>query len=164
MKQEEPKWKNLNVVLLIFWGCLNNYLADVVSKAAITPGRRAPQYQWGQQSVHCLRWGDNTLTPNSVQPAFRLFEQWERLTNQNHNVLHACHCVPRWGVRQPIESKYWDRWSYLFSSTLCLLGACPFLIERPFGVCHGESLILNSGGCIFSFDRPEFLFCFGFFF
>lgn len=34
--------------------------------AAITPGKRAPHYQWGQQSVLCLRWGDNTLTPNSV--------------------------------------------------------------------------------------------------
>lgn len=70
MKQEEPKRKNFNAVLLIFWGCLNNYLADVVSKAAITPGRRAPHYQWGQQSVLCFRWGDNTLTPNSVnQPS-----------------------------------------------------------------------------------------------
>lgn len=70
MKQEEAKRKNFNIVLLIFWGCLNNYLADVVSMAAITLGRRARHYQWGQQSVLCLRWGDNTLTPNSVnQPS-----------------------------------------------------------------------------------------------
>lgn len=38
--------------------------------AAITPGRRALHYQWGQQSVLSLRWGDNTLTSNSVnQPS-----------------------------------------------------------------------------------------------
>lgn len=69
-KYEEAKRKNFNVVLLIFRGCLNNYLADVVSMAAITPGRRALHYQWGQQSVPCLHWGDNTQTPNSFnQPS-----------------------------------------------------------------------------------------------
>lgn len=66
LKQEEAKQTNFNVVLFIFWHCLNNYLADVVSMAAITPDRRALHYQWVQQSVPCLRWGDNTQTLNSV--------------------------------------------------------------------------------------------------
>lgn len=70
-KQEEAtQKKHFNAVLLIFWGCLNNYFTDVVSMVAITPSKRAPCYQWGQQSVLCLHWGDNTLTPNSVnQPS-----------------------------------------------------------------------------------------------
>lgn len=66
-KQEEATQTHFNVVFLIFWGCRNNYLADVVSMAAITPGKRALHYQWEQQSVLCLCLGDNTPTPNSVK-------------------------------------------------------------------------------------------------
>lgn len=61
--QEEAK----ETYFFCFWGCLNNYLADVVSMAAITPGRRARHHQWGQQSALGLLWGDNTPAPNSVK-------------------------------------------------------------------------------------------------
>lgn len=61
--------------------------------------------------------GDNALTPNSVQPAPRLSEQWGGLANQKLNVLHARHSGPHWGIRETIESKHWGRWTCLFSST-----------------------------------------------
>lgn len=147
---------------LIFWGYLNNYLADVVSKADITPVRHVPYYQWGQQSVLGFQWGDNTLTPNSVTSLRAFWAMGKRHTNQNLNVLHARHWGLHWGVRQPIESKHWGRWSCLFCSTFCLAAACPFLMGRPFVVWRAESLILNSaepGGHIFLF---RMFFCFFF--
>lgn len=102
--QDEAERKNFNVVFLIFWGCLNNYLADVVSMAAITPGRRAPHYQWGQQSALCLRWGDNTLTPNSVNQPSGFLSNGRDSQIKKLNVLHARHCVPRWGVGRPSKA------------------------------------------------------------
>lgn len=85
-KKEEAELKHFNVVLLIFWGCLNNYLADVVSMAAIPPGKRALHYQWGQQSVLCLLQGDNT---NSVN------HPWGFLSNgKDSQIKSSVFCTP----------------------------------------------------------------------
>lgn len=61
--------------------------------AAITPGRRALHYQWGQQSVLCLRWGDNTLTPNSVNQPSGFLSNGK---NSQIESLMFCMPVPVW--------------------------------------------------------------------
>lgn len=75
-------------MLLIFWGCLNNYLADVISKAAITPGRRALHYQWGQQMR--LRFNEKIRQELLIQStAFWLLEQ-----RKDSQITASISCVP----------------------------------------------------------------------
>ena len=144
-KQEEAKWKHFNVVLLIFWGCLNNYEDDVVSMAAITPDKRALPYQWGQQSVLCLHRGDNILTPNSViQPSGFLSNGKDSQIKRSVFCMLVTMCHTGDLGSQSKANTGADGFIY-FALTL-FGGSCPFLIERPLAVCHAESLILTSLG------------------
>lgn len=110
--------------------------------AAITPGRRALHYQWGQQSVLCLHWGDNTLTPNSVnQPSGFLSN------GKDSQIKSSMFCMPV-TVCHTGESGAHRKQTLgqmeLFIQLYTLFGrSMSFLIARPFAVCHGESLILN---------------------
>lgn len=81
--------------------------------AAITPGIRALYYQWEQQSALSLCQGDNTPTPNSVKQPLGFSSN-----GKDSKIKNLVFCMPHWGVRQPIRSKYWGRQSCLFSSTL----------------------------------------------
>lgn len=120
--------------------------------AAITPGKRAPRYQWGQQSVLCLCWGDNTLTPNSVNQPSGFSSNGKDSQIKSFDVLHARHCAPRrgsWrrrgGAAPSSKANTGADGSCLFSSTLCVVGVHVLFWLRDHLLCvGGRSLILNS--------------------
>lgn len=78
---------------LHFLGLPNNYLADVVSMAAITPGRRAPHPQWGKQSVLCLQRGATLqllIQSSSPQASLSTHSQIRSLEgSSNHSRCHG---------------------------------------------------------------------------
>lgn len=105
-RKRSKRRKHFNVVLLNFWGCLNNYLADVISKAAITAGRRALHYQWGQQTR--LRLNEKIRLELLILLAAGATV---RLPNHSLHFLRARRRVLLWRLGQLRQSKRGARWN-----------------------------------------------------
>ena len=96
-------------MLLIFWGCLNNYLADVISEAAITRQTCSslPMRAANATAPQCE---DKSATANPVSSLLAAGATVS-LTNHSLHFLRACRCVLLWRLGQLCQSKHGARWN-----------------------------------------------------